>query len=263
MKDILQDIVETKIVTVEQDKRARPISEIVASLSAMSFPERSMKRALAESQSGIIAEFKRRSPSLGWINQSADVRQVAAAYQAGGASAISVLTDTPYFGGTLDDLRVARQTVDIPILRKDFIVDEYQLYQAREVGADAVLLIAAVLDRKECGRLAGVARSLGLETLLEIHAESELDYVSDRIDMVGVNNRNLGTFHTDVEVSFRLAERLAKDSLLVSESGISRVKTVAELRRKGFRGFLIGENFIKREHPGSALEDFINELSQL
>ena len=159
-------------------------------------------------------------------------------------------------------MRNARPLVHIPILRKDFIIDEYQLYQAKIVGADAVLLIAAALTREECAFLAATAHKLNLEVLLEIHTEDELAYVGENIDMVGVNNRNLGTFHTDIENSFRLAEKLPKDVLLVSESGISSPETVKRLRKAGFRGFLIGENFMKTTNPGEALGGFISELTK-
>jgi indole-3-glycerol phosphate synthase len=159
-------------------------------------------------------------------------------------------------------VRIARPMVTCPILRKDFIVDEYQLYQARAIGADAVLLIAADLQKSECQALAKKAHELGLETLLEVHSEPELDYVGECIDMVGVNNRNLGTFHTDVQNSYRLASLLPKDYLLVSESGISHPQTVRELREAGFRGFLIGETFMKTADPGAALKAFIEEVTK-
>ena len=172
------------------------------------------------------------------------------------------MTDEKYFGGILRYIRIARPTVSCPILRKDFIVDEYQLYQAKMVGADAVLLIAADLTQEECSTLAKKAHELGLETLLEVHSEPELEYVRENIDMVGVNNRNLGTFHTDVANSYRLASLLPKDYVLVSESGISNPQTVRELREAGFRGFLIGETFMKTPDPGKALADFIAQVTQ-
>lgn len=182
------------------------------------------------------------------------------AYEMAGASVLSILTDENFFGGNLKDIRAARPQVSLPILRKDFIIDEYQLYQACIVGADAVLLIAAALRKEQCSMLAAKAHELKLEVLLEIHSEQELEYIEDNIDMVGVNNRNLGTFHTDVENSFRLAEKLPKEMLLVSESGISSPQTVRQLRAAGFRGFLIGENFMKTPQPGNALKEFISKL---
>ena len=221
-----------------------------------------MRESLAASASGIIAEFKRKSPSKGWIKEEGKPNDIPASYSRNGASAISILTDEKYFGGNLRYVRIARPTVSCPILRKDFIVDEYQLYQAKMVGADAVFLIAADLTKEECMTLAKKGHELELETLLEVHSEPEMEYVGENIDMVGVNNRNLGTFHTDVANSYRLAALLPKDYLLVSESGISNPQTVRELREAGFRGFLIGETFMKTPDPGQALHDFIAQVTQ-
>lgn len=260
MKDILNDIIRSTRNTIEEHKKMVPFDLIIESASE----ERkmlSMRNALSSSSSGIIAEFKRKSPSKGWINEKAISLDIAKAYQNDGASAISILTDTPFFGGSLKDLRSAREGITIPILRKDFIIDEYQLYQAKIIGADAVLLIAAALSLEECDKLAQKAHELGLEVLLEIHSEQEIAYINDNIDMVGINNRNLGTFVTDVENSFRLAQLLPSNVLLISESGISSTSTVNQLRDKGFKGFLIGENFMKTTLPGKALHDFINQLN--
>ncbi len=260
MKDILMEIIETTRITIHEQKKAVSFQQLEESFSE----ERtmlSMCKSLANSSSGIIAEFKRKSPSKGWINQKASVQEVTSAYAANGASALSILTDTPFFGGDLKDLRNVRPHINIPILRKDFIIDEYQLYQAKVVGADAILLIAAALTKEKCRFLAGKAHELGLEVLLEIHSEKELEYVDSAIEMVGVNNRNLGTFVTDVENSFRLAALLPKNTLLVSESGISSPLTVKRLRQADFRGFLIGENFMKTADPGKALGEFINQLN--
>ncbi|MBQ2585625.1 MAG: indole-3-glycerol phosphate synthase TrpC, partial [Bacteroidaceae bacterium] len=221
----------------------------------------SMRQSLAESDSGIIAEFKRRSPSKGWIKEDGEPTVIPPSYAENGAAALSILTDEKFFGGKLKFIQQARPLVPrIPILRKDFIIDEYQLLQARQIGADAVLLIAACLSKQKCKELARKAHALGLETLLEVHSEPELEYVGDNIDMVGVNNRNLGTFHTDVQNSYRLANLLPKDYLLVSESGISNPLTVRELRQAGFRGFLIGETFMKTPNPGLALKEFIEGI---
>ena len=184
------------------------------------------------------------------------------AYEAGGASTCSILTDGDFFGGSLGDLQKARKLVDLPLLRKDFIIDTYQLFQARVMGADAVLLIAAALTEEECRILAETAHSLQLEVLLEVHSEDELKYLNADIDMLGVNNRNLGTFHTDVNNSFKLVDKMRGFSpLLVSESGISETDTVRRLREAGFRGFLIGETFMKTERPGDTLADFIGGLA--
>ncbi len=258
MKDILADIIANKGKELAKAKKEIPVQEILANA-----PKRhaiSMHDALAASDSGIIAEFKRKSPSKGWIHPDAKIEGVAPLYQSGGASAMSVLTDANFFGGSLTDLEGARSLVQLPILRKDFIIDAYQLARAYAAGADAVLLIAAALSPKECGDFAQIAIELGLEPLLEIHSESELNYVTEDIKMVGVNNRNLGTFHTDVNNSLRIADKLPHDKLLISESGISHPHTVKRLREAGFRGFLIGENFMKHANPGEALAEFIQEL---
>lgn len=284
--DILSEITDHKRIEVELQKQAvspEQLREQVRDLMENSpAPRRSMKRALASSPAGIIAEFKRRSPSKGWIYETAKADEIPAAYEAAGASAISILTDEKFFGGSLRDIRTARPLVDIPILRKDFIIDEYQLLQARIAGADAVLLIAACLTQEECADLTARAHALGLEVLLEIHSPRELAYISKDVDMVGVNNRNLGTFVTDVENSFRIAGQLrqtiadarnipdAQDSsdtprnlpLLVSESGISHPETICRLRTAGFRGFLIGETFMKTPQPGDALKGFIQGIEE-
>ncbi len=265
-KDILEEIVAHKRIEIEQQKAIIAPAILYSSVDTLMAEDtskhRSMRESLANSASGIIAEFKRKSPSKGWIKEEGKPDVIPASYSQNGASAISILTDEKYFGGSLRFLRAARPTVTCPILRKDFIVDEYQLYQAKMVGADAVLLIAADLTKEECKTLAKKAHQLQLETLLEVHAEAELEYVGENIDMVGVNNRNLGTFHTDVANSYRLASLLPKDYLLVSESGISNPQTVRELREAGFRGFLIGETFMKTEDPGAALKEFIAQVTQ-
>lgn len=259
MKDILSEIIANKRFEVDLQKQAVSIEQLKENINAAPAP-RSMKQALVASASGIIAEFKRRSPSKGWIKQEACPENIVPSYAAAGASALSILTDEKFFGGSLKDIRTARPLVEIPILRKDFIIDEYQLYQARIVGADAVLLIAAALELEKCKELAAQAHALGLEVLLEIHSPEELAYIHPAIDMVGINNRNLGTFFTDVENSFRLAGQLPQDAVLVSESGISDPQTVNRLRAAGFRGFLIGETFMKTPRPDEALRNFIQGM---
>jgi indole-3-glycerol phosphate synthase len=258
--DILSEIIENKRFEVDFQKRSIPQEELQDRTAALCRTPVSMRESLATSASGIIAEFKRRSPSKGWIKQDARIGDIIPAYKKAGASALSILTDERFFGGTLMDLRTARLLVDIPILRKDFIIDEYQLYQAKIVGADAVLLIAAVLEEEKCKELTEKAHQIGLEVLLEIHNESERVYITPQTDMVGINNRNLGTFHTTVDHSFRLAELLPQDMLLVSESGISGPDTVKQLRNHGFRGFLIGETWMKTADPGETLNTFIHQL---
>lgn len=259
MKDILSEIIANKRFEVDLQKQAISIEQLQEGISEASVI-RSMKQALASSKSGVIAEFKRRSPSKGWIKQDARPEEIILSYATAGASALSILTDEKFFGGSLKDIRIARPLVEIPILRKDFIIDEYQLYQAKIVGADAVLLIAAALEQEKCNELTEKAHSLGLEVLLEIHSSDELGYINNEIDMVGINNRNLGTFFTDVENSFRLAGQLPQDAVLVSESGISDPEIVKRLRTAGFRGFLIGETFMKTEQPGETLQNFLQTI---
>lgn len=261
MKDILQEIVATKRAEVDRRKRKTDLQALYRQAETPRATRHSLQEALRSSSTGIISEFKRRSPSKGWINREADVQSVVRAYQQAGATALSVLTDTPYFGGTDDDLRAARQACSLPILRKDFTIDEFQLVESRVLGADAVLLIAAALTREQCRRFAEIAHQLELEVLLEIHDQSELDYYSEYVDVLGVNNRNLGSFHTDVANSFRLIEQMPQEATPISESGISNPDTVKELRAIGFKGFLIGENFMKTETPGDSLKSFINALN--
>ena len=239
MKDILQDIIANKRIEVDRQKQAVRLQTLLAlGGERLERTTYSMRASLAASSSGIISEFKRKSPSKGWLHPDAAIAEIVPVYKEAGASACSILTDSQFFGGSLGDLCLARKLVDIPLLRKDFIIDEYQLYQARVMGADAVLLI-----------------------------EAELEYLNPHIDMLGVNNRNLGTFHTDVANSFRLAEKMQeivkeKDlaPLLVSESGISSTEAVSQLREAGFRGFLIGETFMKTGQPGDTLSAFIGGL---
>ena len=245
MQDILQQIVATKHEEIERLCAKKP----------------SLREALLQSETGIIAEFKRRSPSKGWIKEEGRADVIPLAYQQNGAAALSILTDEHYFGGSDDFIRMARQSgVTLPILYKNFVIDEAQLYAAAFCGASAVLLIAACLTKVQCKSLMDKAHTLGLEVLLEMHSESELEYADLQPDLCGINNRNLGSFVTDVENSFRLAELLPKDAVKVSESGISDPATVRALRSAGFRGFLIGENFMKTPDPGLALREFIERL---
>lgn len=261
MEDILSEIIANKRKEVDLQKQAISIEQLSEDIGDL-LPTRSMKQAIASSPTGIIAEFKRRSPSKGWIKENARPEEIVPAYAASGASAVSILTDEIFFGGTLRDIRTVRPLINLPILRKDFIIDEYQLYQARIVGADAVLLIAAALEQTQCRALADKAHELGLEVLLEIHNTDELPYIYKDIDMVGINNRNLGSFHTDVANSFRLAEQLPQDTILVSESGISQPVTVSKLHDAGFRGFLIGETFMRTEKPAETLKGFISQVNK-
>ena len=245
MKDILQQIITTKREELLHMTAQKP----------------SLRQALLTSDTGIIAEFKRRSPSKGWIKEEGRADQIPLSYQQNGAAALSILTDKHYFGGHDDFIRMARQSgVTLPILYKNFVVSELQLYEALLCGASAVLLIAACLSQQECSALMRKAHELGLEVLLEMHSEAELEYAALGPDLCGINNRNLGSFVTDVENSFRLAEKLPKEAVKVSESGIAQPETVAALRQAGFRGFLIGETFMREADPGLALKRFISQL---
>lgn len=245
MEDILQRIVETKLQEVE----------------AFHAKKASLREALLNSDTGIIAEFKRRSPSKGWIKEEGKADIIPLSYQQNGAAALSILTDEHYFGGCDDFIRIARKSgVTAPVLYKNFVIDESQVYSAALCGASAVLLIAACLTKKKCDELMQLAHRLGLEVLLEMHSEEELEYAELEPDVCGINNRHLGSFVTDVETSFRLAELLPKDAVKVSESGISSPQIVSELREAGYRGFLIGEAFMKTNNPGTALSEFISQI---
>lgn len=263
MKDVLDEIVAHKRLEVAAFKEQLPASRLYQLVEGIvETPQPSMRQALLDSRTGIIAEFKRKSPSKGWIKEEGKANEIPLSYQKNGASAISILTDEKYFGGKDDFIIVARESgVTIPILYKNFIIDEYQLFQARLCGASAVLLIAADLSLVECKSLIRLSHELGLEVLLEMHEERELDYAELEPDMYGINNRNLGTFVTDVQNSFRLASRLPNDVCKVSESGISHPDTVKMLKMAGFNGFLIGENFMRTDNPGQSLQEFISKLN--
>lgn len=264
-EDILSKITAQKRIEVAKDKALTPpavLYKSVERLMSNNLGTRSMSGSLIASAHGIIAEFKRKSPSKGWIHPDVEPEEVVPCYAKAGAAALSILTDTEFFGGCRGFVERVRPMVQTPILRKDFIIDEYQIFQAKEIGADAVLLIAACLSKQECENLISVAHGLELEVLLEMHSVSELDYATLGADMLGINNRNLGTFVTDVNNSFKMAELLPKDRLKVSESGISNPETIRQLRAVGFRGFLIGETFMKDSNPGAALEKFIKNIAE-
>ena len=265
MADILQEIIATK-----REELSSLRATLAGSTITATNPRPSMRQALLDSDTGIIAEFKRRSPSKGWINEKARPDVVPLSYQENGAAALSILTDRQYFGGHDRFITEARQSgVTLPVLYKNFVIDESQLLAAALCGASAVLLIAACLSVQECKTLMDKAHALGLEVLLEMHDEKELEYAALGPDLCGINNRHLGSFVTSVETSFRLAERLCdvccdsvatNRTVLVSESGISDPATVRDLRAAGFRGFLIGETFMKNADPGKALADFIAKV---
>ena len=253
--NILDQIIQRKKEEIEFSK-----SKIsVQLLKDSAFFERktySLKETL-KTKSGIIAEFKRRSPSKGIINAHSSVLEIASVYENSGASAISVLTDHNFFGGSSEDILQIREQINIPILRKDFMVDEYQFYEAKKMGADIVLLIAACLSVSQVDEFTDLAHKLGLEVLLEIHTEEELQHYNKNIDLVGINNRNLKNFRVDLEHSVRLKNLLHKETLSIAESGIYSVEDFMYLKEKGFDGFLMGEYYMKNEDPGNAFREFI------
>lgn len=261
MTNILETIIARKKNEVAKQKQLQPL-HILEKKEQYALPRISLKKYLLDpSKTGIIAEFKRKSPSKGWINANADPVVVTTAYMKHGASGLSVLTDEQFFGGSLDDLIKARIN-KIPILRKDFIIDEYQIAEAKAAGADVILLIAANLTPSQVNSLAATAKNLGLEVLLEIHNEEELEHICDDVDIVGVNNRNLKTFEVSIATSIKLSRLIPSGKIKISESGISNVEVIKELKAYGFKGFLIGENFMKMPDPANAFALFAEQLKR-
>lgn len=258
--NILDKIVADKYKEVALRKSLIPIKQLEGSI-LFERPQNSLTNALRNSTSGLIAEHKRRSPSKSEINQSLNVQDVATGYENAGVCGMSVLTDAKYFGGSLDDLLLARAATQFPLLRKEFIIDEYQLIEAKAYGADVILLIAAILSKDEIKKLSQMAKNLGLEVLLEVHNEEELHKsIMPSLDLLGVNNRNLKTFEVSLTTSKSLSKLIPNDFVKVSESGISSVEAIKELKTYGYQGFLIGENFMKTEDPGKSAEEFIQQL---
>ncbi len=260
--NILDRIIADKHKEIELKKSIIPISQLEASVLFERTPV-SLTKCLKNSATGIIAEHKRRSPSKSVINQKVNVQDVANGYEKAGVCGMSVLTDGKYFGGSLDDLILARASCNIALLRKEFIIDTYQLIEAKAYGADAILLIAAVLSKDEIKLFSETAKNLGLDVLLEVHNEQELQKsILPSIDMLGVNNRNLKTFDVSIETSKVLSEKIPNEFVKVSESGISSIEAIKDLKSFGFQGFLIGENFMKTENPGENAVSFIKRLQQ-
>ena len=263
MSNILNEIITKRKQTVSQLKQIIPMEswEMMPDYSKKTI---SLKKILeAGSSTGIIAEFKRASPSKGIINDKADVNDVTGDYEFYGAAALSVLTEPLFFGGNNDDLMNAAITATIPILRKDFIFDKYQITESKALGADVILLIAACLKPNEVKDLAIFAKHLKLEVLLEIHGEEELEHICDEIDFVGVNNRDLKTFTVDIHRSIELGKRIPADKIKISESGIDSPGTIKILKEAGYKGFLIGEYFMKEKNPGKAFERFVHQLKSI
>ena len=260
--DILTKIVRDKREEVTLRKGLIPQKQLETSILFQSNTI-SLADKLRNSQTGIIAEHKRRSPSKSIINHSLNVQDVALGYENAGVCGMSVLTDGKYFGGSLDDLLIARASCNLPLLRKEFIIDEYQIIEAKAYGADAILLIAAILSKQEIKQFSELAKSLELDVLLEVHNQDELDKsIMPSLDMLGVNNRNLKTFEVSLETSKELSSLIPDEFVKVSESGISSIEAINELRPFGYQGFLIGENFMKTDHPGQSAANFINALSK-
>lgn len=258
--DILSKIITHKRKEIAQRKALYPI-ELLEKSIYFETPVVSLKKYLARpDKSGIIAEFKRRSPSKGNINPYASVEKVSIGYMQAGASALSVLTDEQFFGGRNEDLTEARKFNFCPILRKDFVVDEYQIIEAKSIGADAILLIAECLDIKDVSQLSKFAKSLGLEVLMEVHSAPQLQKVTENVDIVGVNNRDLTTFKVDIQTSIDLFNSIPDDVVKISESGISDVNAIIKLKQAGFQGFLIGEHFMKTAEPQKACMQFIKDI---
>jgi len=261
MSNILDDIVAKRRLTVLQLKDIMPVRSLEA-MPLFTKKNISLKENLSDDNlSGIIAEFKRASPSKGVINAHADVFEVVDDYEQYGASGISILTEPIFFNGSNDDILSIAGSLNVPILRKDFIFEEYQVLEAKAIGADVILLIAACLSPKEVKDLAVFAKNLKLEVLLEVHNEEELQHICNEIDIVGVNNRNLKTFEVDINTSLQLINKIPTGKIIITESGISNVKTIVTLKQAGFKGFLIGETFMKESDPGKAFKNFVAGLN--
>jgi indole-3-glycerol phosphate synthase len=259
--NILDQIIEHKVKEVEERKSLYPTKLLEQSIYFATQPLSLRKYIQRKDKTGIIAEFKRKSPSKGMINAYASVERTSIGYMQAGASALSILTDKQFFGGSSDDLTVARKFNYCPILRKDFTIDEYQIVEAKSIGADAILLIAAVMDTKRIKELVAFAHSFGMEVLLEVHDELELkSNIESGADLMGVNNRNLKTFEVSIEISKQLASLIPDSVIKVSESGISSPHTIKELRGFGYEGFLMGETFMKHGRPETEAKKFIDEL---
>ena len=260
--DILSKIVADKRREVKFRKSVIPVSQLEQSF-LYNTDTISLVNKLKSSNSGIIAEHKRRSPSRSVINHSLSVADVAKGYETAGVCGMSVLTDSKYFGGSLDDLIISRASCKLPLLRKEFVIDEYQIIEAKTFGADIILLIASILKKEEVILFSELAKSIGLEVLLEVHNEEELNRsIMASIDMIGVNNRNLKTFEVSTKISKELSELIPDEFVKVSESGISSVETIKDLKEYGYQGFLIGENFMKSNNAGESAKQFINLLKE-
>jgi len=258
--NILDKIVENKKKEIENSKFKTSIKHLEQTVFFSRKTVSLCTNIKQQNSTGIIAEFKRKSPSKGIINDTFSALDVVRQYEKAGVSGSSILTDEVFFGGTQQDLISVRDEIKLPLLRKDFMIDEYQFVEAKSIGADVVLLIASILTPQQVKQFTDLAHQLGLEVLLELHDESELHHVYHAVDLVGINNRNLKTFEVDIEQSIRMAEKLGDSFVKVAESGISKIETLLLFKQNGFQGFLIGENFMKSENPGIACEEFIRAI---
>ena len=259
--DILAEIVAHKRTEIADRKELYPVKLLEKSTYFNGKPVSLKKYIRRDDKSGVIAEIKRKSPSKGMINEHVSVERTSIGYMQAGASGLSVLTDKNYFGGSSEDLMTARSFNFCPILRKDFMVDEYQVIEAKSIGADVILLIAAILSKEEIEQLGSLARSLGMESLLEVHSEEELsNALTDKVDLIGVNNRNLKTFETSIQTSKDLVDKIPSEFVKVTESGLHSPEVVNDLKSCGYEGFLIGESFMKSGRPERAAKEFISQI---
>ena len=259
MRGVLDKIVQAKLEEVATLKSINSLASLKKN-SQLKETSRSLKTSILKG-SGVIAEFKRASPSKGQIRTNADPKEIALGYELAGASAISVLTDNTFFQGSVDDLIQVKQTVELPVLRKDFTIDPYQIYEAKIMGADCILLIAAILSKQQIADYLSIAYDLGLEAIIEIHDSVELEKLSGKEEIVGVNNRNLDTFEVDISNSIMLSEKL-NSQVKIAESGLDSGSNLSALQKAGFNGFLVGESFMKEEDPGAACHNFIKNIKE-
>ena len=257
--NILDKIIERKIVEVNQLKNLQSYSSLEKS-DYFGIPTKSLSKNILQNQISIIAEHKRKSPSKKEINFTSKTKDIVLGYEQYGAVGISVLTDDYFFGGSKKDLKIVKETCSIPLLRKDFIIDEFQIIESKSIGADAILLIAAILTKKQISNFSRIAKQLGLNVLTEIHSLDELHKCDlNNIDIVGVNNRDLKSFEVDINNSIKISKHIPSEMIKISESGIENPTDIKNLINEGFDGFLIGERFMKSENPGISLKKFIEK----
>lgn len=261
MLNILEQIMAQKRKELDRNQQLLPLDQIVSMITESDPRVRFSDQVAARKELHVISEFKRKSPSKPLLNVTADVKMIASGYEQAGASALSILTDGPYFGGSAADLKAAREVTTLPVLRKDFIIDPYQVYESKMMGADLILLIAEALDAQTIAQLTHLAHQLGLEVILELHSKSHLSKLPNDIDFVGINNRDLRTFTTDIQCSLDMAKFLPHSAHWISESGIHTEEQARQLADAGYRIFLVGEQFMKTEHPGMSCQLFVQQIN--